>query len=66
MNTDIAEGKWKQMKGKIQQQWGKLTDDDVDRINGQRKEFVGLMQERYGKKKDEAEREFDEFRSSNH
>ncbi len=66
MNTDIAEGKWKQMKGKIQQQWGKLTDDDVDRIKGQRKEFVGLMQERYGKNKEEAEREFDKFRGSMH
>lgn len=65
MNTDIAEGKWKQLKGKIQQQWGDLTDDDLDRINGQRKEFVGIMQERYGKGKDEAEREFEKFRSAN-
>ena len=65
MNTDIAEGKWKQLKGKIQQQWGDLTDDDLDKIKGQRQEFVGLMQERYGKGKDEAEREFDRFRSSN-
>ncbi len=65
MNTDIAEGKWKQLKGKIQQQWGDLTDDDLDKIKGQRQEFVGLMQERYGKGKDEAEREFDQFRGSN-
>jgi uncharacterized protein YjbJ (UPF0337 family) len=65
MNTDIAEGKWKQMKGKIQKQWGKLTDDDVDRVKGQRKEFVGLMQERYGKNRDEAEREFEKFRNAN-
>ncbi len=65
MNTDIAEGKWKQLKGKIQKEWGKLTDDDLDRIKGQKNEFVGVMQERYGKNKDEAEREFDTFRSSN-
>lgn len=65
MNTDIAEGKWKQMKGKIQTQWGDLTDDDLDRINGKRQEFVGLMQERYGKGKDEAERDFDKLRDTN-
>lgn len=65
MNTDIAEGKWKQLKGKIQQKWGDLTDDEMDKIKGNRQEFVGLMQEKYGKSKDEAEREFDEFRNQN-
>lgn len=65
MNTDIAEGKWKQLKGKIQQKWGDLTDDEMDKIKGNRQEFVGLMQEKYGKGKDEAEREFDEFRNQN-
>jgi uncharacterized protein YjbJ (UPF0337 family) len=65
MNTDIAEGKWKQLKGKIQKQWGDLTDDDLDKIKGSRKEFAGVMQERYGKARDEAEREFDKFRSAN-
>lgn len=65
MNKDIAEGKWKQMKGKIQKKWGDLTDDDLDRINGRREEFAGVMQERYGKGKAEAEREFDTLRDSN-
>ncbi|OEY67490.1 CsbD family protein [Marinobacter sp. X15-166B] len=64
MNKDIAEGKWKQMKGKIQQKWGKLTDDDLDRIEGNREEFAGVMQERYGQTKEEAEQEFDRFRDS--
>jgi len=63
MNSDIAQGKWKQLKGKAQQQWGKLTDDDLDRIDGNRQEFVGVMQEKYGMGKEEAEKEFDEFNS---
>jgi len=62
MNTDILEGKWKQMKGKIQSQWGDLTDDDLDRIAGRREEFVGVMQEKYGKGRDEAEREFENLK----
>jgi uncharacterized protein YjbJ (UPF0337 family) len=66
MNTDIAKGKWNQLKGKIQQQWGDLTDDDIDRIAGRRDEFVGIMQEKYGKARDESEREFDEFTKTNH
>ncbi|MBQ0745042.1 MAG: CsbD family protein [Marinobacter sp.] len=64
MNKDIADGKWQQMKGKIQQKWGDLTDDDLDRINGQREEFAGVMKERYGKSKEEAEQEFDKLRNS--
>jgi uncharacterized protein YjbJ (UPF0337 family) len=66
MNTDIAKGKWNQLKGKIQQQWGDLTDDDIDRIAGRRDEFVGIMQEKYGKAREESEREFDEFTKTNH
>ena len=61
MNWDIVEGKWKQLKGEVQNQWGKLTDDDVDRIQGNREKFVGLVQERYGIAKDEAERQIDDF-----
>tara|TARA_R110002167_G_scaffold27592_33_gene93807 strand:+ start:1213 stop:1413 length:201 start_codon:yes stop_codon:yes gene_type:complete len=64
MNKDIADGKWQQMKGKIQQKWGDLTDDELDRINGQREEFAGVMKERYGKSKEEAEQEFDKLRNS--
>lgn len=64
-NQDIAEGKWKQLKGNVRAKWGDLTDDDIDRIRGNKQEFVGVMQERYGKGKADAEREFDEFRDSN-
>lgn len=61
MNKDIAEGKWKQLKGKAQQKWSDLSDDDFDRIKGNRTEFAGVMQEKFGKSREEAEREFDEF-----
>ena len=61
MNSDIAEGKWKQLKGKIQQKWGDITDDEMDKINGDRQEFIGMMQEKYGKTKQEAEAAFDEL-----
>jgi uncharacterized protein YjbJ (UPF0337 family) len=61
MNDDILSGKWNQLKGKIKQQWGDLTDDDLDRISGKRDEIVGLVQERYGWERERAEREFDQF-----
>jgi uncharacterized protein YjbJ (UPF0337 family) len=59
VNEDIFQGKWKQLRGRIQQQWGDLTNDDLDRINGARTEFEGLLQERYGYSKDRARREVD-------
>lgn len=61
MNTDIAEGKWKQLKGRLQEMWGDLTDDEIDQIKGEKERFVGLMQEKYGKGKAEAEREFEKL-----
>ena len=61
MNWDQVEGNWKQFKGKVQQQWGKLTDDDLDRVEGRRVEMVGRLQERYGHTKDQAERELDRW-----
>ncbi|MGC2774597.1 MAG: CsbD family protein [Bradyrhizobium sp.] len=59
MNWDQVEGNWKQLKGKVRSQWGKLTDDDVDVVNGKRTELLGVLQARYGHAKDEAEREID-------
>jgi uncharacterized protein YjbJ (UPF0337 family) len=47
MNGDVLQGKWKQLRGQIQKQWGDLTDSDLDRIKGTRTEFEGLLQERY-------------------
>lgn len=57
MNTDRIEGNWKQIKGKVQEQWGKLTDDDFDVIDGRREQLAGKIQERYGIARDEAERQ---------
>jgi uncharacterized protein YjbJ (UPF0337 family) len=61
MNWDQVEGKWKEYKGKARQQWGKLTDDDLERAKGKRDELAGRIQERYGYAKEQAEREADEF-----
>ena len=57
MNEDVLKGKWKQMKGSVRQWWGKLTDDDVDRIAGRTEELVGVLQERYGWSREQAEAE---------
>jgi uncharacterized protein YjbJ (UPF0337 family) len=61
MNKDIIQGNWKQLKGKVQQQWAKLTDDDFNMIDGKRQELVGRVQERYGIAKDQAEKDVDSF-----
>ncbi|HRQ38098.1 MAG TPA: CsbD family protein [Chloroflexota bacterium] len=61
MNSDILEGKWNQVKGKVRQKWGALTDDDMERIAGKRDELVGVVQERYGRSRAQAEREVDDF-----
>ena len=60
MNWDQIEGNWKQFKGRARQQWGKLTDDDVDRLAGRRDELIGKIQERYGYQREKAEREVDD------
>ena len=59
MNNDQIAGKWKQMKGEAKVLWGKLTDDELDQVAGQKDKLAGLIQERYGKTKEEAEREID-------
>lgn len=61
MNWDIAEGNWKQFKGKVRARWGKLTDDHLDVIGGKRVELMGKLQEAYGITKDEAEKQIREF-----
>jgi len=65
MNWDIIEGNWKQFKGKAKQQWGKLTDDQLDTINGKREELAGRIQKAYGIDKDEAEKQIKAFEESN-
>lgn len=59
MNRDILEGHWKQLKGKAKVKWGKLTDDDLDVVEGRRDVLVGKIQERYGISRDEAEAQLD-------
>jgi uncharacterized protein YjbJ (UPF0337 family) len=65
MNWDQIKGEWKQFQGRVKQQWGKLTDDDLTRIEGHRDELVGRIQERYGYQKDQAEREVRDWESRN-
>ena len=61
MNWDQIEGKWKQMKGSARKQWGKLTDDDWQYMSGSKDQFVGRLQERYGIRKEEAQKQADEW-----
>ena len=57
MNKDQFEGNWKQFKGKLQENWGELTDDELDQIDGRWEQLVGRIQERYGISREKAEQE---------
>jgi uncharacterized protein YjbJ (UPF0337 family) len=61
MNWDRIEGNWKQFKGNVKEQWGKLTDDQLDKIAGKRDQLTGEIQEQYGINRDEAERQLKQF-----
>jgi uncharacterized protein YjbJ (UPF0337 family) len=61
MNRNTVEGNWKQFKGKVQEQWGKLTNDDLDVIAGNREKLAGRLQETYGIAQDEAEKQIKAF-----
>ena len=61
MNWDTIKGQWRQFKGKVQEQWGELTDDEVDQIAGKKDVLVGKLQEKYGYARDRAEKEADDF-----
>ena len=61
MNWDQVEGNWKQFKGRAKQKWGKLTDDDLDRIQGRQEELAGLVQKSYGIGREDALREVDDW-----
>jgi uncharacterized protein YjbJ (UPF0337 family) len=61
MNWDRIEGNWKQFTGKAREQWGKLTDDDWTVVAGKKDQLVGKIQERYGIKRDEAQKQADEW-----
>jgi len=59
MNNDIFTGKWKQMRGQAKVWWGKLTDDDLEKVNGNYDKLTGLLQEKYGYTKEQAEKEIE-------
>ncbi len=65
MNWNQIEGSWKEMQGKVREKWGKLTDDDLERIAGKRDQLVGVLQRKYGEGRDEIERQVAEFERSN-
>ncbi len=65
MNHDRIEGKWKKVKGKLKERWGKLTDDDLDVIAGRRDQLLGRIQERHGIAKDQADRQVKDWEGRN-
>jgi uncharacterized protein YjbJ (UPF0337 family) len=66
MNKDIIKGNWKEVKGKLKQQWGKLTDDEITQMHGSYEELQGTLQKKYGYQKEEAERQIETFVDKNH
>ena len=65
MNNDILKGKWNQLKGSAKQTWAELTDDDLEKVEGNSYELVGLLQEKYGKSKEEAEQAIENWQKEN-
>ena len=65
MNEDIFKGKWKELKGRVKEKWGNLTDDDVTRVEGNTEKLVGILQEKYGYSKDKAQEEYKKFMDDN-
>ena len=61
MNSDVLKGKWTQLKGEIKSQWGKLTDDDLDRVSGDFEKLAGRIQERYGYERERAHSELNDW-----
>jgi uncharacterized protein YjbJ (UPF0337 family) len=59
VNNDIFQGKWKQLRGQVRGWWGKLTDDDVEKVGGNYDKLIGLLQEKYGYTKQQAEQEYE-------
>ena len=65
MNWHEIQGRWTEMRGRVRERWGKLTDDDLDVVAGKRDQLLGRIQQRHGLAKDEAEREIDSFERRN-
>jgi uncharacterized protein YjbJ (UPF0337 family) len=66
MDWNRVEGNWKQVKGKVKEKWGQLTDDDLDVVNGQRDQLEGKIQQRYGMAKDMVRKDVDDWLKSQH
>jgi len=64
MNADQMKGKWKQMKGSVKERWGKLTDDDLEVIDGRQDQLIGTIQERYGIAREAAQKQVDEWNAA--
>ncbi len=65
MNTDVIQGKWKQMSGSVKKFFGKLTDDDLQQVDGNSEKILGKLQERYGYTREQAESEWKKFSTQN-
>lgn len=65
MNKDVLKGKWKEMQGEVKKQWGKLTDDDLTVIDGEKDKLFGVIQTKYGYTKDRIEKEYETFLEKN-
>lgn len=61
INTDHIVGNWQVIKGKVKENWGKLTDDELTQINGEKDQLVGLIQKKYGDSREQAHKKVDEF-----
>ncbi len=61
MNRDIVGGKWQQLRGKVKEEWGKLTDDDLKMAEGKFEKLSGLLRERYGYTREKAEDDLERF-----
>jgi uncharacterized protein YjbJ (UPF0337 family) len=64
MNWDQIAGRWTEFKGKVRERWGKLTDDDLDRIGGRKDQLMGLLQQRYGWAREHAQLQIADFEDS--
>lgn len=64
MNKDTLKGDWNELKGKVKEKWGKLTNDRLDQVEGQRDQLTGEIQQAYGISKEEAEKQVKEFEES--
>lgn len=65
MDNNVFKGKWTQMKGEAKKQWGKLTDDDLDVIDGEKDKLIGKLQEKYGHTREQAETEYNNWSNTN-